>query len=164
MSGNYATVIDNIFSNICNQETVSGNLLMQLTDNFPQFLIVKQGGITYKNVSYYQHDYSKLNTERLQKDFADLDLNYLNDESLNINTKFNSFLSNLDKLVNKHALLKKLHKNDIKLRNKPWVIGKIQKMMRIRDWLFKRQKRFDDQSVKNLHKKFRNRVTTALKD
>ena len=75
VSGNFATLIDNIFSNICKQETVSGNILMQLNDHFSQFLIVKHGGITYKNLSYYQHDYSKLNAERLQNDFANLNLN-----------------------------------------------------------------------------------------
>ena len=97
------------------------------THHFPQFLIVKHGGITYKNLSYYQHDYSKLNAERLQNDFANINLNYLNDDSLTINAKFNLFLSSLDKLVNKHAPLKKLSKNDIRLRNKPWVSTKIQK-------------------------------------
>ena len=100
---------------------------MQLTDHFPQFLIVKHGDIKYKNLSCYQHDYSKLNAERLQNDFANLNLNYLNDDSLTINAKFNSFLSNLDKLVNKHAPLKKLSKTDIKLRYKPWVNTEIQK-------------------------------------
>ena len=37
VSENYATVIANIFSNICNQKTVSGNQLMQSTDHFPHF-------------------------------------------------------------------------------------------------------------------------------
>ena len=37
VSGNSATLIDNIFSNTCDQETVSGNILMQLTDHFPNF-------------------------------------------------------------------------------------------------------------------------------
>ena len=49
VSGISATLIDNIFSNICDQETVSGNILMLLTDHFPQFLIFKNGGITDKN-------------------------------------------------------------------------------------------------------------------
>ena len=103
VSRNSATLIDNIFSNICDQETVSGNILMQLTDHFPQFLIVNHGGTTYKNLSYYQHDYSKLNAEKIQNDFVNLNLNYMNYDSLTINDKFISFLSSLDKLVSKHA-------------------------------------------------------------
>ena len=43
----------------------------------------------------------------------------MNDDGLTITAKFNAFLSSLDTLVNKHTPLKKLSKNDIKLRNLP---------------------------------------------
>ena len=99
--------------------------MTQITDHFPQFLIVKHAGITYKNLSYFQHDFSNLNEENLQNDFANLDLNYLTDNALDINAKFNRFLSSLDELVKSHAPLKKLSKRDIKFRNKPWINGKI---------------------------------------
>ena len=58
-----ATLIDNIFSNITENETISGNILTQITDHFPQFLIVKRAELKHKNVSYFQHDLSKLNEE-----------------------------------------------------------------------------------------------------
>ena len=48
----------------------------------------------------------------------------MNDDSLTINAKFNAFLFSLDKLVSKHTPLKKLSKNDIKVRNLPVVICK----------------------------------------
>ena len=115
--GNSSTLIDNIFSNITDNETVSGNIMTQITDHFPQFLIVKHAGITYKNLSYFQHDFSNLNEESLLQDFATLDLAYLNDSALDINTKFNRFLTCLDELVKNHAPLKKLSKSDIKFRN-----------------------------------------------
>ena len=35
-----ATVIDNIFSNNSQHETTSGNLITQISDHFPQFLIL----------------------------------------------------------------------------------------------------------------------------
>ena len=119
VSGNTSTLIDNIFSNITDNETLSGNIMTQISDHFPQFLIVKHAGITYKNVSYFQHDFSSLNEENLQNDFANLDLNYLTDNALDVNAKFNRFLSRLDELVKAHAPLKKLSKKDIKFRNKP---------------------------------------------
>ena len=140
VSGNSSTLIDNIFSNITDNQTLSGNIMTQITDHFPQFLIVKHAGITYKNLSYFQHDFSNFNEENLQKDFANLDLNYLTDDTLDVNTKFNRLLSSLDELVKSHAPLKKLSKRDIKFRNKPWINGKIQKMMRIRDNLSKAKK------------------------
>ena len=52
----------------------------------------------------------------------------------------------------------------MKFRNKPWINGKIQKMMRIRDRLFRKIKRNNDTSLKDLYKKFRNRVSKSLKE
>ena len=138
VSAHSSTLIDNILSNITDNEILSGNILTQITDHFPQFLIVKHAGITYKNLSYFQHDLFKLNEENLHTDFSNVDLSYLNEGALDVNAKFNRFLSSLDDLVKAHAPLKKLTKRDIKLRNKPWINGKIKKMMRIRDRLLKK--------------------------
>ena len=164
VSENSSTLIDNIFSNISDNETVSGNILTNITDHFPQFLIVKHAVISYKNLSYYQHDFSKLNAENVLTDFENLDLSFLNDSALDVNAKFNRFLSILIELVKTHAPLKKLTKRDIKFRNKPWINRKIQKMMCIRDRLLGRLKKTNDQSVKDLYKKFRNRVSDSLRE
>ena len=83
---------------------------------------------------------------------------------VNVNAKFNRFLSNLDEVVKTHAPLRKLTKRDIKFRNKPWINGKIQKMMRIRDRLLGRLKKTNGQSVKDLYKKFRNRISDSLRE
>ena len=56
-----ATIIDNIFSNNCELDTLSGNLLSQISDHFPQFLIIKNITVDYRNCSLYQYDYSKFN-------------------------------------------------------------------------------------------------------
>ena len=110
VSDNSSTIIDNIFAKVLDQETVSGNSPTQITDHFPLFLIVKHAGIAYKNLSNSYRDVSKLNIDRFQSDFLNLDLTYLNDDQLDINSKFNRFLSDLDKLVKTHAPLKKIHK------------------------------------------------------
>ena len=96
-------------------------------------------------------------------DFVNLDLDYLKDNFLDINSKFTKFLSSLDIRVTNHAPLKKLSKRDMKFRNKPWSNGKIQKMMRIRDRLFHKIKRNNDTSLKDLYKKFRNHASKSLK-
>ena len=104
---------------------LSGNIMTQITYHFPQFLIIKQAGLSYKNCSYFKHDFSKLNEENLN-DFASLDQSYMNDRNSDINAKFNRFLSSLDELVKNHAPLKKLSKRDVKVRNKPWINGRTQ--------------------------------------
>ena len=83
---------------------------------------------------------------------------------MDVNAKFDRFLSSLDDLVKTHAPLKKLTKRDIKLRNKPWISGKIQKMMRIRDRLLKKLRKNNDQSLVDLYKNLRNRVSVSLRE
>ena len=82
----------------------------------------------------------------------------------NMNAKFNRFLANVNEIVKKHAPLKKLTKNDLKLRNKPWINNRIQKMMRLRDRLLKKIRKKPDATTKHLYKQFRNRVVIELKE
>ena len=81
-----------------------------------------------------------------------------------MNAKFNRLLSSLDELVITHAPLKKLTKKDIKFRNKPWITGKIKKMMGIRDRLLRKLKKNNSQALFYLYKKFRNRVSVSLNE
>ena len=89
VSDQSATIIDNIFSNACNFDTISGNILTQISDHFPQFIIVKKAGITARSLSYYQHDYATFNQENFICDFNATSLEYLNDSTLDVNDKFN---------------------------------------------------------------------------
>ena len=164
VSAHSATLIDNIFSNITDNETISGNILTQITDHFPQFLIVKRAEMTYKNLSCFQHDFSNLIEENLHNDFANIDLTFLSDSALDVNAKFNGLLSILDEVVKTHAPLKKLTKRDIKFRNKPWINSKIKKMMRIRDRILRKLKKNNNQSLIDLYKQFRNRVSVSLNE
>lgn len=87
-----STLIDNIFANIFDNETVSGNILTHITDHVPQFLIVKNAIVSYKNLQYYQHDYSKLNADNLIRDFKNCNLAFLNDSTLDLDAKYTKFL------------------------------------------------------------------------
>ena len=55
-----ATIIENIFSNNVESDTVGRNIkISQITDHFPQFLIVKNMAVDYQKVALFQCDYSK---------------------------------------------------------------------------------------------------------
>ena len=103
VSDHSSTIIDHIFSNVCNVDTKSGNILAQIADHFPQFLIVRKVMIANKILSYYQHDYSKFSQEKFLADFNNLNFEYLNDNQNDVNSKFNRFLPNLDAIVEIHA-------------------------------------------------------------
>ncbi len=162
VSDHFSTIIDNIFSNVCDLDTKSGNILTQIADHFPQFLIVKKVASSNRNMSYYQHDYTKFDQESFLADFNNLNFDYLNDNQSDINLKFNKFLVTLESIVEKHAPLKKLTKKDIRLQNKPWINSKIRKMMKFRDKLLKKLKKKPDPVVSLAYKQFRNRVACEL--
>ena len=50
---NRATIIDNIFSNNIQEETIGGNILLTLSDHFCQFISVKREKIDIKKVNIY---------------------------------------------------------------------------------------------------------------
>ena len=65
-----ATVIDNIFSNNFEYETVSGNIITQTADHFPQFMHLKKIHVDYKLCSYGHYDYSYFSEQHFQTRFC----------------------------------------------------------------------------------------------
>ena len=59
-----ATVIDNIFSNNTEHDTISDNILSRISDHFSQFLVMDKVNIDYKRCSFAKRDFSNLNEEK----------------------------------------------------------------------------------------------------
>ena len=62
------TVIDNIFCNNFDHETVSGNLLIKISDHLPQFPIVKKQAECYQSAEFYKHDYRNFDKDLFMDD------------------------------------------------------------------------------------------------
>ena len=87
-----AMIIDNIFFNTLEFDTLSGNLLTKISDHFPQFLVIKNFAVAYKNCSLFQYDYSKFSEHLFLEDFKKLSWeDILNNQNSNINVKFDRF-------------------------------------------------------------------------
>ena len=95
--------MDNIFSNITDCESTSGNILCQISDHFPQFIIVEKCTINYKSCSFAKCDYSNFNEDNFVDDYSSLDLRMLHDHNVSVDNKFDTFYENLSSLVDKHA-------------------------------------------------------------
>ena len=65
-----ATIIDNIFSNITDSETKSGNILCEISDHYPQFIILDKVIPDYKSCSFAKHDYSNFDETKFIEDFS----------------------------------------------------------------------------------------------
>ena len=98
----HSSTTDDILSNVCNLDTKSGNILTQVEDNFPQFLIVRKAVVVNKTQSYYQHDYSKFDEAKFLADFNNLNFEHLNDNQSDVNAKFNRFRAIVNEILKKH--------------------------------------------------------------
>ena len=161
MTENTATVIDNIFSNNIQNNTISGNILLTLSEHFSQFLSVKREMVDIKKVNIYQRDYTNISSDSFREDVSIQNWEYTHD---NVHDSFSDFYSKLEGSVNRHAPLKKLTPEEIKLKSKPWLNVEIQKLIKIRNKVFARKKRQPNNgNHKRLYNLLRNRVNRDIK-
>ena len=129
-----ATIIDNIFTNATEFNTVSGNILNQLADHYSQFLVVKRLPITHKDAAYYQYDCSNFDKSKLLANFSKINWNDTqNIMPDDVNEEFSIFHEKVSKRVRNHVPLIKLGHKKISLRSKPWISVRIEQMMAKRD-------------------------------
>ena len=158
-----STIIDNIYSNNFTDDTISGNILLQLADHLAQFIFVnKIITKSKKKKDVYRRSYSKFNENSFLDDLSIQTWNARN--SQNTNEKFNDFLWRFEECVDRHAPVKKLNKKQLKNKEKPWVNNVILRMIKHRDKLFKRKKENPlNLNYQRAYKLFRNRINRELK-
>ena len=161
VTDNTATVIDNIFSNNTQDNIVSGNMLLSLSEHFSQFLSITREKVNLKKVNIYQRDYSKFSSDSFRDDVSIQNWTYSHE---NVHDSFSNFYSKLEGSVNRHAPLKKLSPKEIKIKNKPWLSHLIVKMIKIRNKVFARKKRQpNNENNKRLYNLLRNRIHREIK-
>ena len=155
-----ATVIDNIFSNNTEYDTFSGNILTNISDHFPQFLVINKA--TIKDVPM-QKETSNFSENKFVSDYSKIDNEFSYDPDISLSSKFYTFYKNLSSSVDRHVPTKKMTKKDIKFHSKPWISTKIKKLMKHRDRLKHKLNRKYTLDNEYLYKKFRNRVVNELR-
>ena len=136
-----ATLIDNIFFNSLEHQTSSGNILCDITDHLPNFLIINKFSTLPKNFKMYKRDYSKFNKEALISELNNINWNdvlYVENYSNNVNSLFESFHSYITKCIDKYVPLRKLTRKEIRSLTKPWIIPGIIKSSNIKSFLYKK--------------------------
>ena len=163
ISAHSSTLVDNIFTNLLNANIVSGNILTQISDHLPQFLILQNVNVTQKKTAVFKSDYSNFNEVNFLLDFNQIDFGYLN-ESSNIDSNYDRCLKDIMSLVEQHVPTKKCSEKESKLKKKPWITNRIERMIKVRDKILGRMKRKRSTSTVAFYKKFRNRETNELKE
>ena len=70
-----ATLIDNIFFNSVSHHTVSGNIVYDLTDHLPNFLIINKFTTLPKGFKLFKRDYSNFNEQYFLQDMQSTNWN-----------------------------------------------------------------------------------------
>ena len=89
-----ATLIDNIFFNSVNHHTVSGNIIYDLTDHLPNFLVINKFSALPKNFKLSRRDYSKYNEALLLEEIQSTDWNMETSNDSNPTEVFDIFTPN----------------------------------------------------------------------
>ena len=154
------TIIDNIYTNNLSEDSVSGNILLEVADHLTQFAIIQNNVTKKASTVSYKRDFSKFN----EKSFLD-DLSIQNwEQHTDTDEQYKYFLIKLEGCIDRHAPLKKLNKKEQKLQNKPWITPKIIKKIKHRNEIFSKMKlKPADAHLNTVYKKFRNEINRDLK-
>ena len=118
------SLIDNIFTNHLNPDTISGNLVLNLSDgHLPSFMITPKKNQNHlpKKHNIYRRS-AKFDKEALINDFQNINWNEVIDTSKNdVNFSLENFLTKINGLLDTHVPLKKLSHKEFKQKFKPWI-------------------------------------------
>ena len=153
-----ATLIDNIFFNSIEHKIISGNLLCDLSDHLPNFMIVNElTSFTSKRV-IYRRDYSTFNGERLLAEVQGINWEDKFINCQDIDSVFESFHSEITHVIDRHVPVKKLSKRESKLQAKPWVTKAIRVSIAKKRLLYKDYLRFRNDYYLAKFKYYRNKL------
>ena len=131
-----ATLIDNIFLRSTEHYSISGNIIHDITDHLPNFLIINKFSCAPKNLKIYKRDYSKLDEHDLLEDVQSINWHEILSHNDDINQNFNSFYNCISTVIDKHVPLRQLSKKEVKIRSRPWVTPGLRKSIATKNRLF----------------------------
>ena len=98
-----ATLIDNIFFNSLEHHSISGNIVHDLTDHLPNFLIINKFSYPLTKTKISRRDYSHFNESALLNEIRSIDWSTILPCSPAVNALFTSFYSKLTNIVDIHV-------------------------------------------------------------
>ena len=157
-----STQIDNIFSNVHNNEVIGGILCSEVSDHLPIFSICKSK-LTYPQISgqnLYRKE-SRRNIELLKQDLYLEDWIDIYDEE-DVNAAYNHFNSKLQYYYEKNIPLGKTQNKRNKPKN-PWITKGLLNSIRTRNRLFKSYLRNPTDTSLSTYKTYRNKLTKLIR-
>ena len=158
-----ATLIDNIFFNSAEFQTSSGNILHDLSDHLPNFLIISKLSYSSKKPKCFKRDYSKCNEELLRDEFRALDWHNIFHDQQSVSQIFESFYSTTSNLIDKYMPLRQLSRRDLKFHYKPWITPAIQTSIKIKNKLYRHYIKTRSDFSHHKYKLYRNKLNHLIR-
>ena len=158
-----ATLIDNIFINVHNNQIKSGVWLADITDHLPIFITLP-----------YEHRSAKRNTEYISRRlYSDANINNFKDELTNTDwtpvhqedgteNKFQKFENIIAKMHNNHFPLVKI-KVKSENKDKPWLSSSILNSVKKKNSLYKNYIKSKSPDVKIKYLKYKNKLVSVIR-
>ena len=139
------SLIDNIFVNRYDQNIISGNILVGISDHMPQFsLIPEVKNTTKKNSTIFKRNFKKVNIGNLNRDVENINWHNTDD----VHQFSESYLGSINRIIDLHAPLKKFTVKEGNLDRKPWITKGIQKSLSRKDKIYKKMVKEKDLTLK----------------
>ena len=116
---------------------MSGNLLYDISDHLPNFLIISKYTTLPKNFEVYKRCFSKMDNAEFASEMNAVNWNDILPQNNDVNDIFDSFINKVTAIVDKFPPLKRLSNKQIKNFAKPWVAVGIRKSIHIKNRLYK---------------------------
>ena len=118
---NHSTTLIDIFFNSIDYQTVSGNLLHDLSDHLPNFLIINRLNMSSHKKKLYKRDYSNYNKEEFLNEFSSLDWPVIFHGLQNASEMTDIFYSKVSDIIDSNVPLKLLSRKETRFCSKPWI-------------------------------------------
>ena len=105
IQGDSATIIDNIFTNVCEINIQSGNIITDLSDHYSQCVGEQSKVVDFRKITMYKRNYSNFSEDS----FRDcVSLQNFDNNFDDVNDQFKDFYLRLRGCIERHAPLKKV--------------------------------------------------------
>ena len=164
------TLIDNIFTNSDEENSISGNLECCISDHLAQFLIFpRQKVLEQVNYRKFKRSYRNLDTKKVREELQNVNwTTALDIDNNDVNHSVENFLNGMDLLLDRHAPLKQVTKKDIKTQSKPWITKGILTSIRKKDKIHSKSLKAKNQARKEAldqeYKIYKNVLTNITRN
>ena len=158
-----ATLIDNIFFNSITHHTISGNIIYDLTDHLPNFLIINKFSALPKDFKISRRNYSQFNETEFLNDIQSTNWTKEFSNCDNPSELFNTFYIILNDIVEKHIPLQQLSAKELKQLSKPWITKGLKTSIDMKNKLYRKYLKNRSLYYHSKFKLYRNKLNHLIK-